>query len=108
MNSARQRRAFLRKAQQLDRGAIGEKCDRRKIAPQNAKEIELAMRQIVDAIVVEIELRGAVPAIAHAVDRPFVAAAGRRRRSRPGCRLRAKTFSVKRLSSEFEPKFKPM
>ena len=81
------RGALMGEAQQSDRRTFGEKCDRREIAPQNAEEIELAMRQIVHAIVIEIELGRAVPVIADAVDGPLVAGPVRARRFRPdgGC-----------------------
>ncbi len=60
-------------AQQLQRGAIGKKRDRRKVASQDAEQIELAMRQIVDSVAIQIELETVAPKIADAVDRPATA-----------------------------------
>ena len=49
--------AFVREAQKFQGGTLGEKRDRGKVAPQNAKRIEFAVRQIVDPIAIEIDLQ---------------------------------------------------
>ena len=56
-------------SQQLQRGAVGKKRDCGKIAAQNAEQIEFAMRQIVDAVAIEIELEAVAPEIADTVYR---------------------------------------
>src|SRR4051812_33194827 len=61
-----QGRAFLGEAQQLDRRTVGEKRDRGEVAPQDSEKIQLPMRQIVDAVTVEIDLRRAFPLVADA------------------------------------------
>ena len=67
---ARQRRAFVRKSQKLQGRTIGKKCDRWKIAPQDAKQIEFAMRQVVDPVAIQIEREFVVPQISDTVHRP--------------------------------------
>src|SRR5215203_5750156 len=63
--------ALLREAKQFCRRAIGKKRDRGEVAPEQAEEIQLPMRQIVDAILIEVELGGVIPAIADAIHGPF-------------------------------------
>src|SRR3954471_18007606 len=67
-------RARVGEAEQLDGRTLGKKCDRRKIAAQNAEEINLTMRQVADAVAIQINL-GAAPEIAGAIHRPSVAVA---------------------------------
>src|SRR4029453_17678819 len=71
---SRQRRALMGKAQQFESGAFRQKCDDRKVAAQHAKDIELAMRQIIDLVAIEIEGDRAVPIIADAGERPAIRA----------------------------------
>ena len=67
-----QLRALVREAQQLHSRAFRQERDRGKIAPQHAKEVEFAVRQVVDAVGVEIESLSAFPEIADAANGPAV------------------------------------
>src|SRR5438093_1098437 len=70
----RQLRALVRKTQQLDRGAFREQRDRWEIAPEQPEQIQLAMRQVVDAVTVKIEWLRAIPVIAEAPGAEAIAA----------------------------------
>ena len=63
--------------QQPDRRTGGKKRDRGKVAAQNAEKIQLAMRQITDTVLIEIQISARLPVIAHAFYGPLVPTAFR-------------------------------
>ncbi len=58
------------KSQKFQRRTVGQKCDCRKVAPQHTEQIQLAMRQIIDAIAIEIKFEAIAPEIADAIYTP--------------------------------------
>ena len=64
----------------------------RKIAPQDAEQIELAMRQVVDAVAIQIDFERAAPKIADTVYGPLACRKRPSRRSPPDADCARKYF----------------
>ena len=61
----------MSKAEEAKSRTFREKRYGREISPEDAEKVELAMRQIIDAIAVEVHLEAAVPEVADTIDAPF-------------------------------------